>query len=69
MGEDKTVVAGLDALTGAETYREELDVKVTSAVPLDVKDGQERTVIMLVDRWVCWFHAALGVWKDVRGER
>ncbi|CAM9902690.1 unnamed protein product, partial [Hapterophycus canaliculatus] len=52
MGDAKTVVAGLDALTGVETYREELDVKVTSAVPLDVKDGQERTVIMLVDRWV-----------------
>ena len=51
IGESKTVVAGLDALTGVETYREEFGVKVTSAVPLGVKDGQERSVIMLVDRW------------------
>lgn len=50
IGKTKTVVAGLDALTGAETYREELDATVTSAVPLEVKDGQERSVIMLVDR-------------------
>eukprot|EP00903_Cladosiphon_okamuranus_P020118 g18474.t1 len=49
IGESKTVVAALDALTGLETYREEFDVKVASAVPLGVKDGQERRVIMLVD--------------------
>lgn len=51
VGESKTVVAGLDALTGSQTYREEFNVKVASAVPLGVKDGQERSVIMLVDRW------------------
>ncbi|CAB1113817.1 unnamed protein product [Ectocarpus sp. CCAP 1310/34] len=52
VGEVKTVVSGLDALTGLETYREELDLKVDSAVPLGVKDGQERNIIMLVDRQV-----------------
>lgn len=52
VGEVKTVVSGLDALTGLETYREELDLKVDSAVPLGVKDGQERNIIMLVDRLV-----------------
>lgn len=50
VGESKTVVAGLDALNGRETYREELDVKVASAVPLSVKDGKERDIIMLIDR-------------------
>ncbi|CAM9582895.1 unnamed protein product [Ectocarpus sp. 13 AM-2016] len=49
VGEVKTVVSGLDALTGLETYREELDLNVDSAVPLGVKDGQERNIIMLVD--------------------
>lgn len=52
VGDVKTVVSGLDALTGLETYREELDLKVESAVPLGVKDGQERNIIMLVDRLV-----------------
>lgn len=51
MGESKAVVAGLDALTGLETYRKEFDAKMVSAVPLGIKDGQERSVIMLVDRW------------------
>ena len=50
MGEKKTVAAGLDAPTGTETYRQGLDMRVTSAVPLEAKDGQKRSVIKVVDR-------------------
>lgn len=64
IGESETTVAGVDALTGLETYREEFAVKVASAVPLGVKDGQERSVIMLVDRWgwLTLIRGLTGVW-------
>lgn len=50
VGETYTVVSWRDALTGVETRREELGYKVASAVPVDVKDDEDRAVLMLVDR-------------------
>lgn len=44
------MVSSLDALTGAETSREEVKKKVASVVPLGVKDDEDRSVMMLVDR-------------------
>lgn len=51
VGEHSTVVSSLDALTGEEVFREELDVAVASVFPLEKKDSKDRAMIMLVDRW------------------
>lgn len=49
LGETSTLVSWRDAITGAETMSEEFAYKVASAVPLDVKDAEDRSVVMLVD--------------------
>lgn len=50
VGEQSTVVSRRDALTGMETSRESIVGKVASVLPMGVKDSQERSVLMVVDR-------------------
>ena len=50
VGERSTIVSRRDALTGLETSREEVEGKVASVLPMGVKDGQERSVLMVVNR-------------------
>lgn len=47
--EDRAHVSWRDALTGAETHREELPYRLESSVPLALKDPVDRTIIMTVD--------------------
>lgn len=49
LGEESTFVSWRDAITGAETMSEEFGYHVASALPLDVRDAEERSVLMLVD--------------------
>lgn len=50
VGERSTIVSRRDALTGLEVSREEVEGKVASVLPMGVKDSQERSVLMVVDR-------------------